>query len=256
VDALKAHRHLRGRFVFCQEDGQPLTEGKMKQPLRRALNRAGISREEGRIGWHDLRHTYASHLAMWGVPLKVIQELMGHVTIEMTERYAHLSPDTLREAVGVLDRPLPLAPACDIRATWRSPSPWGRGAGACSFPGAASWQEKGHQARQGLELWGVQAREEAQAACPQGTLLPQLPIDVLQHFVGPPHEGIKQTFLDTVGLPNSRWLKPNTFLGGRLSRIAAVVENPTAAEWAYFHSELNDGLSQTLLQLSPPNKLP
>jgi hypothetical protein len=47
----------------------------------------------------------------------VIQELMGHVTIEMTERYAHLSPDTRREAVGVLDRPLPLAPACDIRAT-------------------------------------------------------------------------------------------------------------------------------------------
>jgi len=89
----------------------------MKQPLRRALNRAGISREEGRIGWHDLRHTYASHLAMRGVPLKVIQELMGHVTIEMTERYAHLSPDTRREAVGVLDRPLPLAPACDIRAT-------------------------------------------------------------------------------------------------------------------------------------------
>ena len=54
---------------------------------------------------------------MRGVPLKVIQELMGHVTIEMTERYAHLSPDTRREAVSVLDRPLPLAPACDIRAT-------------------------------------------------------------------------------------------------------------------------------------------
>jgi integrase len=115
VEALKAHRHLRGRFVFCQEDGQPLTAGKMAQPLRRALHRAGISREEGRIGWHDLRHTYASHLAMRGIPLKVIQELMGHVTIEMTERYAHLSPDTRREAVGVLDRPS--APACDIRAT-------------------------------------------------------------------------------------------------------------------------------------------
>lgn len=52
---------------------------------------------------------------MRGVPLKVIQELMGHATIEMTNRYAHLSPDTRREAVGVLDRPS--APTCDIRAT-------------------------------------------------------------------------------------------------------------------------------------------
>jgi site-specific recombinase XerD len=114
VDA-KAHRHLRGRCVFCQEDGQPLTEDKMTQLLRRTLNRAGISREERWIGWYDLRHTYASHLAMRGVPLEVIQELMGHVTIEMTERYAHLSPDTRREAVGVLDRPF--APVCDTRAT-------------------------------------------------------------------------------------------------------------------------------------------
>lgn len=48
---------------------------------------------------------------MRGVPLKVIQELMGHATIDMSERYAHLSPDTRRHAVRVLD--LPLAPACD-----------------------------------------------------------------------------------------------------------------------------------------------
>ncbi|CAM4473318.1 tyrosine-type recombinase/integrase [Corallococcus exiguus] len=115
VDALKAHRHLRGRFVFCQEDGQPLTKGKMAAPLSRALRAAGITREVGQIGWHDLRHTYGSHLAMRGVPLKVIQELMGHSTIEMTMRYAHLSPDTRRAAVSVLDQPL--APACDIRAT-------------------------------------------------------------------------------------------------------------------------------------------
>jgi site-specific recombinase XerD len=64
----------------------------MESPLRRSLQRAGISRQQGRIGWHNLRHTYASHLAMRGVPLKVIQELMGHTTIEMTERYAHLRP--------------------------------------------------------------------------------------------------------------------------------------------------------------------
>ncbi|NVJ20663.1 site-specific integrase [Myxococcus sp. AM011] len=115
VAALKEHRHLRGPYVFCQDDGQPLTPGKMDLPLVRSLRLAGITREVGIIGWHDLRHTYGSHLAMRGVPLKVIQELMGHASIDMTERYAHLSPDTRRFAVRVLD--LPLAPACDIGAT-------------------------------------------------------------------------------------------------------------------------------------------
>ena len=115
VDALKSHRHLRGRFVFCQEDGKPLTAGLMKPLLRRALRSAGITREQGQIGWHDLRHTYGSHLAMKGGPLKVVQELMGHATIQMTERYAHLSPETRRQAVAVLDAPL--APARDIDAT-------------------------------------------------------------------------------------------------------------------------------------------
>ena len=115
VDALKSHRHLRGRFVFCQEDGKPLTAGMMTAPLRRALQAAGITREQGQIGWHDLRHTYGSHLAMKGVPLKVIQELMGHATIQMTERYAHLSPETRKRAVAALDEPL--APARDPDAT-------------------------------------------------------------------------------------------------------------------------------------------
>ena len=67
VAALKAHRHLRGRYVFCQEDGQPLAEDKMKQPLRRALNRAGISREEGRIGWHaNARACGRGNVFDWG----------------------------------------------------------------------------------------------------------------------------------------------------------------------------------------------
>src|SRR5262249_3389076 len=108
VEALKAYRHLKGPYVFCRSDGSLLRPGLLKAPLDRALRRAGIARDQGRISWHDLRHSYGSHLAMRGVPLKVIQELMGHATIEMTLRYAHLSPETKQEAVQVLDQPAPI----------------------------------------------------------------------------------------------------------------------------------------------------
>ena len=68
-------------------------------PIWRACKRAGLRP----ISWHVLRHTFASHLVMRGVPLKAVQELMGHATIEMTMRYAHLSPDVRRNAVQLLD---------------------------------------------------------------------------------------------------------------------------------------------------------
>jgi integrase len=100
VEALTAWRHRRSELVFCQDDGSMLTKNQCKWPLRRARKKAGIEA----LGWHDLRHTFASHLAMRGVPLKVIQELLGHATIEMTMRYAHLTPQTLIDAVGVLDQ--------------------------------------------------------------------------------------------------------------------------------------------------------
>jgi Phage integrase family len=50
-----------------------------------------------------LRHSFASHLAMRGVLLKVVQLLLGHATMDMTMRYAHLSPNIPREAVKALD---------------------------------------------------------------------------------------------------------------------------------------------------------
>jgi integrase len=97
---LKRHRHLRGDFVFSNKDGSVLAKGACKHPLWRACKRAGLRR----IGWHVLRHTFASHLVMRKAPIKAVQELMGHSTVAMTERYAHLSPDVRKDAVLLLDR--------------------------------------------------------------------------------------------------------------------------------------------------------
>ena len=60
-----------------------------------ALERAKIVN----FRWHDLRHTYASWMAIQGVDLFRIQKLMRHRSIQMTQIYAHLSPDHLERAV-------------------------------------------------------------------------------------------------------------------------------------------------------------
>jgi integrase len=99
LEALKAHRHLRGPFVFCDAGGTYLKNDACRNALLRACKRAGLRP----VGWHTLRHTFASHLVMRGVPLKAIQELLGHATIEMTMRYAHLSPDVKKDAVRALE---------------------------------------------------------------------------------------------------------------------------------------------------------
>lgn len=100
IRALKSYRHLKGELIFCQADGSLFGKEMCKHPLWRACKRAGLRL----IGWHVLRHTFASHLAMRGAPLKAVQELLGHSTIEMTMRYAHLAPAVNRQAVELLDQ--------------------------------------------------------------------------------------------------------------------------------------------------------
>lgn len=101
VTALKAHRHLRGPRVFCNADGSELTPGQLEVALRTTCRHAGLRS----IGWHVLRHSFASTLAQRGASPKAIQELLGHSTIGVTLRYMHLAPSHLREAVALLDLP-------------------------------------------------------------------------------------------------------------------------------------------------------
>ena len=52
--------------------------------------------------FHDLRHTFASHLVMNGVDIRTVSELIGHSSITMTMKYAHLAPDSRLHAVQTL----------------------------------------------------------------------------------------------------------------------------------------------------------
>ncbi len=62
----------------------------------------GIEDPREKIVFHTLRHTFASWLAIQGTPLFTIKELMGHKSLAMTERYAHLIPDHKKKAVRAL----------------------------------------------------------------------------------------------------------------------------------------------------------
>ena len=98
---LRDHRHLRGPLVLYQDDGSPLTEGLVQGFVRRAAQKAGLFNN----GPHMLRHTFCSHLAMRGAPARAIQELAGHQDLTTTQRYMHLSPAALDNAIRLLESP-------------------------------------------------------------------------------------------------------------------------------------------------------
>jgi integrase len=52
---------------------------------------------------HDLRHTCAAWLVSVGVPLAEVRDLLGHASVTMTEKYAHLAPDRVRAVVSLLE---------------------------------------------------------------------------------------------------------------------------------------------------------
>jgi integrase len=84
-------------WVFCHSDGQRILN--VYTSFNTACRKAGI--EDFRI--HDLRHTCAAWLVTAGVPLTEVRDLLGHSTINMTERYAHLAPENVRAAVKLLE---------------------------------------------------------------------------------------------------------------------------------------------------------
>jgi len=93
-------RRLDVPHVFYDPSGR--TYNDVKRSFKTALRRAGIKD----FHFHDLRHTFASQLVMAGIDLTTIKELLGHKTLTMTLRYAHLAPAHKLKAVEILDNAL------------------------------------------------------------------------------------------------------------------------------------------------------
>ena len=83
-------------WVFCNAKGERIAS--VKKSFTSACERVGIT--DFRV--HDLRHTCAAWLVNAGVPLPAVRDLLGHSTVKVTERYAHLAPENVRAAVDAL----------------------------------------------------------------------------------------------------------------------------------------------------------
>jgi integrase len=90
-------RHINSPYVFSKLDGSRYRF--IHNEFRKAVREAGIAD----FKFHDLRHCFASALVQKGVDLYQVQRLLGHKSNAMTQRYAHLSLEHLRDAVNKLD---------------------------------------------------------------------------------------------------------------------------------------------------------
>jgi integrase len=107
---------LRATILEMEPGGKsdlvfPDRSGQKRKAMSDAFDRAvaalklneGIDDPRQKIVFHSCRHSFASWLAEAGTPLQVIQKLLGHKTLAMTERYSHLLPGTLQKAVQDLE---------------------------------------------------------------------------------------------------------------------------------------------------------
>ena len=106
---LQLPSRFRGGYVFPSylprrtgtvKSPAPFTD--IKNSFRAALDKAGISD----FRFHDLRHTFASHLVMNGADLNTVRELLGHKSLRMTLRYAHLSHKHKDRVIRLIDNAL------------------------------------------------------------------------------------------------------------------------------------------------------
>jgi len=99
-EALLTRFNKKAKYVFYESYNTSLVYMTCLRWLVGACKRAGLRK----IGWHTLRHTFASHLAQRGVSITIVKELLGHSDIRTTMRYSHMSNLAMKEAIMMLNK--------------------------------------------------------------------------------------------------------------------------------------------------------
>lgn len=103
----------RNEYVFRRADGELWGKSHQFRPMREACERAKIAPA---IGFHILRHTYASRLVMRGVPMSVVAQQIGDSEAITAKHYAHLAPSYVADMVRQALTPIGIAIATNVTA--------------------------------------------------------------------------------------------------------------------------------------------
>ncbi len=93
---IDVRKNPRSSYVFVHSNGEKIKD--IRKPWFKALRLSGITN----FKFHDLRHSFASHLVMSGIDINTVRELLGHKSMAMTIRYSHLSQSHKQRAVDIL----------------------------------------------------------------------------------------------------------------------------------------------------------
>lgn len=105
-------RRIKARFEAAGIETQGETE--------RQNPKTKTARKAVEVGFHSLRHTFVSLAAEYGIPLHIVQAIVGHTNAAMTRHYLHISRDTLRREMAAFPRILPAGPVAALPAPVRA----------------------------------------------------------------------------------------------------------------------------------------